>query len=163
MTDKKMIVKTIVILGVIGIGTYFYVENHVEAEKAEMPTTTILQEGKVQAVVFGREPGPGFKEGLESAGTFYTLYDEGKALFKEGKFQEALIPLEKAYNVADNRSYQAMSLQYMAESYEGLEDWGIAANFWEAHAKTTMNSEKAAENRARAAELRNKANGLGNG
>lgn len=124
-------------------------------ENEETITELKSGEGEVEHVIVGKEPSASFVEALKSTEAFGELYDLGKSQVHLNP-QQALKYLERAYDLASNRSHQAMTLNRMAETYEVMGDNELAANFWEATAKMTLNEQKRDEYLDHAKELRKK-------
>jgi tetratricopeptide (TPR) repeat protein len=77
---------------------------------------------------------------MKKAEGFWVPYDKGTATMAEGDYEQALQFFEIALERADNRSAQYMALVGMAECYELLEDYELAANFYEAASKASMDN-----------------------
>lgn len=93
----------------------------------------------------------------KGATRFIELWRKSRKYRDEGKFREALVLMEEAYNkAAFGKAEKSIALEDMALSYEAMKDYELAANFYEGAAKMTMNPKQAAEFNQKAAELRKK-------
>jgi tetratricopeptide (TPR) repeat protein len=99
-----------------------------------------------------------FKGNFQTATNFKALWQSAKKYRQEGRSKEAITALEKAYELADNRSFQGIALIGMAELHEIEGNLDVSANMYEAASKTTMNETQMIEFANKAQELRSKVN-----
>lgn len=81
---------------------------------------------------------------FKQAGIFWDLIHESEELRKRGEYRQAINTLENAYDhQAFGRSEKTIALEDMAIIYELMNDYQLAANFYEGAAKMTMNPNQA--------------------
>ncbi len=98
-----------------------------------------------------------FQSHVTGAKEFWRLHSKSEVERNVGNYEESLRLLEHAYNdVAFGKAEKGIALWETAKTYEAMNDYELAANFYEGAAKTTMNPEQAEEFNAKAAALREK-------
>lgn len=117
------------------------------------PDSTV--ENAIQATQ--RTVSDNFKKHYAGAKKWGALIKRGIALKDQGKYQEALIPLEEAYeNAAFGKIEKEITLDLMAQTYELMGDYELAANFYDGAAQTAMHPVNTDKHQAKADELRAK-------
>jgi len=97
-----------------------------------------------------------FGDHYQIASRFLQLRNQARELHQAGQYKESLKAMEEGFEYAKNRSDQTIALKQMAETYEAMSDYELAANFYEGAAKSTMNDVQMIAYRAKSQELRQK-------
>lgn len=107
-----------------------------------------------RAIVVGQRPSENFKTVFQKTGDFLEWRRLARKLHSEGKYEDAISAMEHGFEAGFGAADKGIATEQIAQSYEALHDYELAANFYEASGKYSMNPKLTDELNAKAAQMR---------